>query len=201
MLRTVLFDLGNVLVHFCHVRMCQQMGGILGCSGDEARNWLIDSGLMWEFERGRLTDAELQRALEKKTGRPVALELLTEACSDIFSLNEPIVPVIESLKSRGLRLVVLSNTSRWHVEWIRRHWTVLDLFDELVLSYEVGAIKPEDAIFEAAVRAIQCKPAECFYTDDIPRYVERGRKFGLQAEVFTNVPSLVKHLAERGIGL
>ncbi|MBX3280826.1 MAG: HAD-IA family hydrolase, partial [Acidobacteria bacterium] len=124
---------------------------------------------------------------------------LSTACSDIFRLNEPIVPVIEALKRQGLRLVVLSNTSRWHIDWIRRHWPVLDLFDQLVLSYEVGAIKPETPMYEAALKAIHCRPEECFYTDDIPAYVDRGREFGLQAEVFTEVDRLIEHLHNRGL--
>ncbi len=108
------------------------------------------------------------------------------------------MPVIDWLKRSGVRLVLLSNTSRWHLEWIRRKWNVLDAFDQLVLSYEVGAIKPEPAIFESALTAIQCPPEHCFYTDDIPAYVARGREFGLQAEVFTDVDNLIQHLGARG---
>ncbi|QDT57396.1 Alpha-D-glucose-1-phosphate phosphatase YihX [Caulifigura coniformis] len=199
MLRTILFDLGNVIVHFSHARMCEQIGAVLEWTGPETREFLIDSGLMWNFERGLVTEGDLLAAVEKQRERKIELVSLSTACSDIFQLNEPLVPVIESLKRRGLRLVVLSNTSHWHVDWIRRHWNVLDLFDELVLSYEVGAIKPEPAIYEAAMKAIRCRPEECFYTDDIPAYVAAGREFGLQAEVFTDVAALIPQLAARGI--
>lgn len=199
MLKTILFDLGNVLVHFSHERMCLQIGESLGREAADVRQFLIDSGLMWDFERGRLSEAQLLTALEAAVLTPVDGPSLAVASSDIFTLNDPIVPVIRSLKDQGLRLVVLSNTSPWHVDWIRKCWNVLDPFDELVLSYEVGAIKPEAGAYEAALRAIQCRPEECFYTDDIPLYVARGREFGLQAEVFTDVPALKRHLAVRGV--
>jgi putative hydrolase of the HAD superfamily len=199
LLRTILFDLGNVIVHFSHALMCEQIGGVLGRTGPETRSFLIDSGLMWDFERGKLSEQDLLAAVQKELGRRVEPVALSTACSDIFQLNEPIVPVIESLKRQGLRLVVLSNTSRWHVQWIRQKWDVLDHFDQLVLSYKVGAIKPEPMMYEAALKAIHCKPEECFYTDDIPAYVARGREFGLQAEVFTDVKSLRVHLKDRGV--
>jgi FMN phosphatase YigB (HAD superfamily) len=199
LLRTILFDLGNVIVHFSHALMCEQIGVVLNRTGPEARSFLIDSGLMWDFERGKIGEAELLAAVERDLGSTVEAVALSTACSDIFRLNEPIVPIIESLKEQGLRLVVLSNTSRWHVDWIRRQWDVLNLFDHLVLSYEVGAIKPEPMMYEAALKAIRCRPEECFYTDDIPAYVARAREFGLQAEVFTDTESLVRQLAERGV--
>jgi putative hydrolase of the HAD superfamily len=199
LLRTILFDLGNVIVHFSHALMCEQIGVVLNRTGPEARSFLIDSGLMWDFERGKIGEPELLAAVERDLGSTVEAVALSTACSDIFRLNEPIVPIIETLKEQGLRLVVLSNTSRWHVDWIRRQWDVLNLFDHLVLSYEVGAIKPEPMMYEAALKAIRCKPEECFYTDDIPAYVAKAREFGLQAEVFTDVESLVRHLAERGV--
>ena len=199
MLRTILFDLGNVIVHFSHAVMCDQMGVVLQRTGRETKSFLIDSGLMWDFERGRISEAGIIAAVERELGLKVETSALSEACSDIFQLNEPIVPVIDALKRQGQRLVLLSNTSHWHLDWVRRRWPVLDAFDELVLSYKVGAIKPEAAIFQAALKAIQCRPDECFYTDDIPAYVERGREFGLQAEVFTDVDSLRIHLSARGI--
>jgi len=199
LLRTILFDLGNVIVHFSHTAMCEQIGAVLQRSGPDVRSFLIDSGLMWDFERGRVTEGDILAAVDRELGLTVEALALSTACSDIFQLNEPIVPIIASLKQQGLRLVLLSNTSHWHLEWIRRKWRVLDAFDQLVLSYEVGAIKPEAEIFEAALKAIQCRPGECLYTDDIPAYVARGREFGLQAEVFTDVDAFRGHLAVRGV--
>ena len=97
--------------------------------------------------------------------------------------------------------MLLSNTSAFHFEFIQRRWDVLQRFDEFVVSYRVGAIKPEPAIFEAALRAIRCAPQECFYTDDIPAYVEMARSYGLQAEVFTGADELVRQLAARRVQL
>jgi putative hydrolase of the HAD superfamily len=198
-LKTILFDLGNVIVHFSHDRMCDQIGEVLGRTGPQVRTLLIESGLMWDFERGKISEIDLLAALEKESGLKLDRATVAKATSDIFSLNEAIVPIIKSLKEQGLRLVLLSNTSSWHVEWVKQNWNVLDLFDQLVLSYEVGAIKPEPPAFEAALNAIQCQPAECFYTDDIAAYVAKGRDFGLQAEIFTDTDALRRHLRERGI--
>ena len=199
MIRTCLFDMGNVLVFFSHDRMCEQLGRLGDCSTDDMRQWLIDSGVQWNYERGRLSPTQFHEWFKSKTDREVSFDDLVRAASDIFWLNEPIVPVLDQLKSRGLRLVLLSNTCITHFEWVRDHYDVLQRFDACVTSCGAGAIKPDPAIYEAALREIGCDPDECFYTDDIPKYVAAGRQHGLFAEVFTDVPSLLGHLGQHGI--
>ena len=201
MIRTCLFDMGNVLVHFSHDRMCAQLGALCGRTGPEIRRLVFDAGHQWEFERGRLTEAQFHRRFIELVGSNVEFEHVRRAGSDIFELNASIIPVLRSLKARGCRLVLLSNTSVSHFEHIRREFGVLQLFDEHVVSFRVGAIKPEPAIFAAALQAIRCPPQECFYTDDVPEYVAAGRRYGLDAEVFTDTPALRRQLAARGIAL
>lgn len=201
MIRTFLFDLGNVLLHFSHDRMCEQIGALCGRTGPDVRTLLIESGLQWEFERGRVSDVEFCKGLGTAASHEFELEALKRAGSDIFILNEPMLPILDALKARGHRLVLLSNTSIAHFEFIEREYDVLERFDDFVLSFRVGALKPDRAIYEAALAAIQCDPAECFYTDDIAPYVEAAREFGLQAEVFTDHHALLAQLRERGLKL
>lgn len=190
MLRTILFDLGNVLVHFSHEQMCRQIGELAGREPDDVRRQLFDSGLLRELECGRLTEDEFRDRLEAALRTRMPLPELRQAASDIFTLNAPLRPMLDDLKRRGLRLVLLSNTSRTHFDWVRANFDVMQPFDELVLSFEVGAVKPEEAIFRRALEAIRCRPEECLYTDDIAAYVERGREFGLRGEVFTTAERL-----------
>ena len=200
-IRTVLFDMGNVLVHFCHDRMCDQIGALCGRSGPEVRNLLIDSGLQWEFERGQVSEEGFRARLEEATGSRLDLDEVRQAGSDIFTLNEPIVPLLDALRRRNHRLVLLSNTSISHFEFVSREFDVLSRFDDYVTSYGVGAVKPEPAIYEAAKQAINCAPEECFYTDDIPEYVHAAREHGFEAEVFIGVPQLKAHLQDRGVSI
>lgn len=201
MIKTFLFDMGNVLVHFSHERMCDQMGRLCTKSGSEIREFLFESGLQWSFERGFLNEEQFHERFQTHAGQSIDQAALIEAGSDIFWINESLLPVLDALKQRGHRLVVMSNTSVSHFRFVQSRFDVLRRFDDFVLSYEVGAIKPEPKIYEAALDKIHCAPEECFYTDDIADYVIAGRKFGLQAEVFTDTASLRKHLSARDVEL
>lgn len=198
-IRTFLFDMGNVLVHFSHEQMCAQIAAVSGGDVEWIRAFLFDSGLQIEFESGKLSEAEFHALLERHVERTIDIDELRFAASDIFELNAPLLPILNALKSRGHRLVLLSNTSFSHFEFIRRRFDVLDQFDDFVLSYEVGALKPASAIFESALQKIDCEPSECFYTDDIVEYVEMARTFGIHAETFVDAETLVSHLQRHGI--
>lgn len=199
MIRTFLFDMGNVLVHFSHEKMCAQMGALCDKSAAEVRELLFDTGLQADFERGRHSEQELHRLFEEAVGQEVDFEALKVAGSDIFQLNEPMPGILDALKEQGYRLVLLSNTSVSHFDWVWENFNVLQKFDDHVTSYGAGAVKPESPIFEAALGKIECEPSECFYTDDIAEYIQTARAYGLQAEVFTDAEALVGQLSQRSI--
>ena len=201
MIRTCVFDLGNVLLHFSQDQLYSQVGAVCGRSAGEIHGALFESGLQESLERGLISEQHFHQEFQRLLNREVNFDEFRLAASDIFYLNAPIVPVLDALKAGRVRLVLLSNTSSTHFEFIHGKFDVLQRFDDCVVSFRVGAMKPEAAIFEATLQAARCEPAECFYTDDIAEYVVRGRSFGMQAEVFTDVATLKGHLTQRGVCL
>jgi glucose-1-phosphatase len=197
-IRTCLFDMGNVLLFFSHDRMCAQMGALCGRTAAQIWETVMDSGLQARFECGLPPD-EYHRLFEEAIGERVHFDDLLRAHSDIFWPNEGLVPVLAALQSCGIRLVLLSNTDSAHFAFCRRTFDVLNRFDDFVVSYRVGAMKPADEIYQAAIEVMDCAPHECFYTDDIAGYVERARAFGLEAETYTSVKKLMSDLASRGV--
>ncbi|HEX6985952.1 MAG TPA: HAD family phosphatase, partial [Planctomycetaceae bacterium] len=104
MIRTVVFDMGNVLVRFSHERMCEQIGRLCGRTGGEVATLLLKSGLQWDFERGSVSEGEFHRRFEETAGRPVPLDDLRHAASDIFVPDGEVREVVLGLKAAGYRL-------------------------------------------------------------------------------------------------
>lgn len=89
------------------------------------------------------------------------------------------LPVVVQLYQAGHRLGVLSNTCEGHWNHCLRRYTMLrELFSVYALSFEIGAVKPDAAIFRKAAELAGCQPDEIFYADDIPGHVA-GAKRGL----------------------
>lgn len=204
MIRACLLDIGNVIAPFSHERMCDQVGLLAGVSGEAVREELFGGGVFAAFEEGRITPAEVYRwFLDRFPSAPagVTLDDLRVAMSDIFTRTPEWLPVLDGLRRQGIRLVSLSNTCVWHLEWIEATDSVLQRLDAIGTSWKVGALKPHPSIYEAALRLAGCAPDECLYTDDIPRYVEAATALGIHSTLFTSVAAFVEALAGHGIRL
>src|SRR5438045_5323674 len=95
---------------------------------------------------------------------------------DIFWLNESVARLIEFLRSRGYSLLLGSNTNHLHSAYFRRRFApTFDRFDHLVLSHEVGHMKPDRGFYDACVRAAGVPAGSCAFIDDIPENVAGAR--------------------------
>jgi putative hydrolase of the HAD superfamily len=199
MVRTIIFDLGNVIVPFDFKRGYLRMEPLCGYPAAEIPARLRSTDLVTRFETGRIEPqafvAELCGVLKLDTTYQQFCDLWTS----IF-LPEALIPeeFIAALKER-YRLLLLSNTNAIHFEMIQHHYPLVRLFDRYVLSYQVGALKPSAKIYEAALEQAQCEPEECFFTDDILAYVEGARRHGMDAVQFQNFGQLQEEMRSRGL--
>ena len=195
-IKTCFFDMGNVLVHFSHEKMCRNIATVCGWSEPETKTFLLDEGRQWKLERGEVSEEQFHDDFCQAVGKALDIDELRHAAANIFWLNESIVPVLEQLKAAGMRLVLLSNTSVTHLNFIERNFSVLELMDDRVTSFDAGALKPEDRIYEVAMSKAMCAPGECFYTDDIEAYIRKAETFGIHARLYTTTERLLSSLRE-----
>ncbi len=199
MIRSLIFDLGRVIVPFDFRRGYERMSARCGLAPEEIRARLSSDGLVRDFESGRIDGREFHRRVGSLLEADVPYEEFREIWFSVF-LPETLVPdrLLEALHAR-YRLVLLSNTNELHFEMIRQRYPILRHFDAFVLSYQAGAMKPDPRIYAAAVAAAGCAPQECFFTDDIPEYVEGARQAGIDAVVFEGAGALERELQARGV--
>ncbi len=194
------FDLGNVLVLFSVERMCRQMAEVAGTGPERVHQLVFDSGLQRQFELGQIGEAEFYDRFCQGLGRCVDRQALVAAACDIFTLNVTVVPVLAGLCQAGYRLGILSNTCPAHWEHCRRRFRLLEeMFSVHALSYRLGAMKPDAAIFRAAAELAHTAPEDIFYTDDVAGHVAGARAVGFDAVPYTDTPSLAAELRRRGV--
>jgi len=196
-----LFDMGDVLIKFSHARMFAQLAAVLGRTAEELKRGFLESGIYIGYDRGDFDDDEMFRRVSALSKRKLDRAEVWQAMSDIFEPSPGMFELLTELKGHRHRMVLLSNTCRPHIEFVRERFPIYRLLDDYTLSFEVGAVKPDAKIFEAAIAKAGVPAEKCFYTDDIPAYVEAGRSHGLQAEVFVGVEELRRQLRERGVGI
>jgi putative hydrolase of the HAD superfamily len=197
--KAVIFDLGRVLVHFDFKRGYRALEGLCPHQAADIPKLLAGTGLVERFETGlvepRAFVAEMCGALDLK----IDYDQFCDIWSSIFMHTLVPESLLEGLKAR-YRLLLLSNTNAIHFDMISRTYPMLRHFDDLILSYEVKAMKPNPAIYRAAIERAGCRAEECFYTDDIAEYVAGAKAMGIDAVQFEGAERLVEEMKARGIG-
>ncbi len=199
MIKAILLDLGNVIVPIDFRRCHAAFSEVSALPPQEIPARLRPTGLSERFETGRITPEEFAGEVCVALGMQVSYPQFWEIWSAIF-LPDPLLSegLLEGLRRRQ-RLVLLSNTNAVHFRMAQERYPLLRHFDEFVLSFEVGATKPSPAIYRAAVARVGCRPEECFFADDIGKFVEAARREGIDAVQFQSQPQLQAELAARGI--
>ena len=196
------FDLGNVLCTFCHDRMCWQIANVAGVPVEQVMEVLFDGDSQLQFEAGQLDADAYYEHVCRQFGKRPDRKQLELAANDIFSVNTPILPLIERLATAGNRLGILSNTNVSHWQFVNdgRFAPLLPgPFEQFVLSYEERLMKPDTAIYQAAIARAGVPPPEVFFTDDRDENVAGARQAGIDAVVFDNVEQLSGELQKRGV--
>ncbi len=174
-----LFDIGNVILFFDFQLAVGRISD--KCKLPEAEILPALSPLTNAFERGEMDTSAFVEAAAGRIGLAGDPQQLVPALQDIFTVNEPMVALIETLQAEGHRLVLLSNTNAIHVPYFTHRYPVFGLFEGAIYSHEVGAMKPDAEIYQAAIDRFGFDPASTIYIDDMPENVAAGRALDFQA--------------------
>jgi glucose-1-phosphatase len=198
-IKTVLLDLGNVVIPFDFKLAYARLADHCGCPAEEIPARIRATGLVAPFERGEIAAEPFVREFSAALRLNLPYQEFCDWWSCVF-LPDTLVPeaLVEDLARRH-RLLALSNTNPIHFEMIQRAYPLLRHFDDFVLSYQVGAAKPEAKIYREAIARAECRPEECFFVDDLAANVEAAQEHGMDAIQFHSAEQLDQELRSRGL--
>jgi putative hydrolase of the HAD superfamily len=132
------------------------------------------------LERGEVSDAEFETTLAallvKTDGGPVQAAGMLKRMFAASVLQAEMLELIRNVRSAGLRTGLLSNS--WGTsDGYPRH-LFRELFDDVVISAEVGMRKPEDRIFVLASERLGVPPPECVFIDDVDANIAAAKALG-----------------------
>jgi putative hydrolase of the HAD superfamily len=168
--------------------------------GDPFKRWLKANNLerSGEFERssqlvdlGHITEDEFHERLSRLSG--TSLAGVKEIFDDRSVIDRDMLRLVKRLR-RQYKTGLLSNASGEYLRPLLAHHELVELFDEIVVSSEVGFIKPGPEIFRHILRKLDVKPQEAVFVDDNPYNVEAAAALGLRGVVFTHHDALLEEL-------
>lgn len=199
MIKTVLFDLGNVILPFDVTRLARRLTKHSRFTADEIINHLWNEELADIFETGKMSPEQYYQHVSdlcEFTG--LSFDTFVPIFNEIFDENHDVIALIEQLKA-NYQLGLISNANPIHVPHIKEKFSHLSHFDRHWWSHEAGVRKPDPSIYKMALAHFETAPQEAIFIDDLPKNIGGAKELGINAILFQDANTLKKELTKLGV--
>lgn len=200
MINTIIFDMGNVLINFRWRQFYADMG-LTGERFDRMANATVLNPIWNEFDRGDYTDEMMLEGFIKNDPgmEPEIRVMMGERFTEFLEKFDYTDEWIDYYKSRGYKIYILSNFSRKAFVDCSEKLDYVQKADGAVISYKVGLIKPDPAIYRLLLDTYDINPQEAVFIDDNKENIEAAKQFGLSTILFTSREEADKQLQKLGV--
>jgi putative hydrolase of the HAD superfamily len=199
MIKAVVFDVGGVLKFETDERIRADVEKTLGIAPEVfVGPW---GALTAQLGSGKITEAEFWQQLHQQTGaqQPVPTDsLFMREYTKGFRINQETMAIAQRLRKAGYTTAILSNTITVHADF-NREQGMFEGFDPVLLSHEIGLLKPWPEIFKHTLQQLKVAPAEAVLVDDREKNIVGTQQIGMHAILFKNAAQLEADLKELGL--
>ena len=202
-IKAIFFDLGNVLIKINSNRLIKGWQAHGNINPKRVIEYFLDSDNMNRYMEGKLSSSVFYTKTKRLFKLDIKYREFYDIWNSIFLSYPEMDDIIKTLKRDypEIKLILVSNTNEAHYDFIRQEFKILDFFDHLVVSHEIGVQKPRPEIFLEAMKYSQALPKETFYTDDRDDLIEKARVMGIRAYQFAGHEELSRQLEKFNINV
>ena len=198
-IKTVFFDVGNVLLRFDRKAIAAKFAWAL------RRNPVAIAKYIWtnesvvdRIEDGTLKPIEIYQGFRDKLGFTGSYAAFCRLWCDHFTLDRGVASLLKRVR-RTRKVYLLSNTNDLHYTFIYKRYSFPRQVDGAILSYKVGMRKPQPDIYRHALKLSGTRPQESLLIDDLPENVAGAAKVGMRVLLHTDAATLRAALADLGL--
>lgn len=188
MIKVVIFDFFGVF--------CTSMGSnwFKRVTSNDPEKMAQAQMLFKQSDLGQLSLVDFHKKASKLTG--VSIDEIDKGIEAEKIIDTGLVKYVQQLKDRGFRVACLSNGSHeWTLRVINDH-EIGHLFEEVVLSSDIGIVKPDLKIYKYTLKKLNIAPSEAIFVDDRQANVEAGETCGIRSLLFTDTPTFIDQFEE-----
>jgi putative hydrolase of the HAD superfamily len=184
-LRAAFFDFGGVIVRTEYQAPRERLAERLNLTYEELSTIVFEGETARKASIGQVSVDAHWLAVTRKLRLPASE---AKAIRDEFFagdvIDRDLLDFIRSLRPR-CKMGIISNAWGDLREYIVRN-RLDDAFDALIISAEIGMIKPQPEVYDLALKQFQVKAEEAAFIDDMPANITAANALGLHGIVFRN---------------
>ncbi len=183
--RAVLFDLGGVILRTEYQAPREHLAERLNMTYEDLSKLVFESETARLASLGKITTEAHWAAVAGRLSRPASEG--SRIREEFFAgdvLDRGLVEFIRTLRPQ-VKTGLLSNAWPDMREYLTQNH-LDDAFDVIIISAEVGLMKPERSIYDLALVQLKLEPSQTAFVDDTRVNVEAARQFGMKGILFRN---------------
>ena len=192
MIKNVIFDFGQVLVHFEPEYMTRQY--IKNEEDVKLAKDVIFDRLYWDrLDAGTIPEEEVISGIKERLPERLHENAIAAYTNWIYNIPEieGMSEIIGYLKEKGIKIYLLSNISTYFAEH-SSEINILKNIDGCVFSAVCGFIKPDRDIFSHICDKYSLTPSETVFVDDNEANIKGAESFGIKGYLFKKDPDNLK---------
>ena len=194
-LEAIIFDVGGTYLEGSFVDIVNKSYGVLGISNifSTDKEVCFDS----DFNKGVITGEECFRKFFGVSISEEQMEKIKSIWTSTWIATDEMLELVKNLK-KHYRLAILSNSDLLNAKkFLNNGW--YSYFDCLVLSHEIGVLKPDKKIYKITLDKLNLEAQECLFIDDQQDALKPAREMGMKTILFKSAEQLKKEFDKMGI--
>ncbi|MBU4269306.1 HAD family phosphatase [Candidatus Dependentiae bacterium] len=196
--KNIIFDFGGVLTEFPLQKIFQD----IFVQGEEVMSMELWQELFWcdsfaELQRGNITAAQALKTLPKKYNQDQVIKFFYSLPAYLTPVPQ-VINLVKLLKEKGYKLFLLSNSAS-DIDFDKTEYGFLKLFDGLIYSHIVHAIKPDPEIYHILFDTYKIKAEECLFIDDFEKNIIGAKAVGMDGIICVDHDLMIKELGKFGV--
>ena len=194
-IRAVFIDFGGVIVRTEDKGPRTRQAERLGMTFRDLEKIIFESDSSQRASTGEIPEEAHWQAVAEVLG--VSRQEADKITAPFFSCDRADVALLDFLRSlRPERKVGLISNAWSGLRAFITSQKFDDVFDEMIISAEVGLMKPDPRIYRLALDKLGTHPEESVFLDDVPINVEAARAVGMSAIQFTQPEKTLEELKQ-----
>jgi len=178
--KAVLFDLGGVVIDIDFGRVFSKWAADAGCDMAQIRARFKMDDLYKAHETGHISGEEFFAGLRKTLDINLTDPQFIDGWNAIFIGVVPGIAKVLKAAAKRYPLFAFSNTNEIHKVHMFSHFgDVLENFETVFISSEMGVRKPDPLAFTTVIKQIGISAPEILFFDDTKENVEGARACSL----------------------
>jgi len=178
-IRAIIFDLGGVLLRTADFTPREQLASRIGMTGSELEEFIFGGESGNRAQAGEITARQHWENLRLRLNySPEQFEAFINEFFGCDELDGELVDYVRELH-KDHRTALLSNAWDDLRQVIAERWHFEDAFDSIIISAEVGLVKPDPRIYHLALECLGVEAGQAVFVDDFQRNVEAAQEVGL----------------------